>query len=548
MLTTRASAASRTAGEGIRRAGAVAPARSGGDGSSGFVVTFANATEASRSLHAGAPTTAQLITAQLTTTAQLPTERLPTAAPTSTQDDIAAGHSAVAGGSRTVPVSGHPDGAGACRPAPPEVAALPAAAPGSADGKPAAGMPRLAAATGQWSSQRNDRDLRHPPQTVAAGAIGLAAFLLQGVVPPGPTAPGAPAAGSQTSAEPGSPPALGHPDDPVAGLSQGVRNDAPGPDSKAQVPSGGGVPGMPDSTAAATAANNANDTAPAAVAGTGGGQVSGLPLAAAVASAGNSGALALGLRSPAPSAPGGSSAAQGSVSPLPAPTAPPSRAGPQTSPLQFPSVREAPPATAAAQKAPAGAAAQPFGGVAVAPAPAQSAARSGDDDRFGAARPGAGATSVMPAAAASVVAPVSSPQAGTAGAGADAAGLAEQVAHHVVGALGAGQLDVVLRLHPPELGELNVRIQVAGHEVSAWFDSPLPLVQQALSQGMGQLQAGLANAGYNLNAAWVGGDAWTPRGRTAPLAPRPARIPGVAQTQPAHGTVSPVGAGVSLYV
>jgi flagellar hook-length control protein FliK len=156
---------------------------------------------------------------------------------------------------------------------------------------------------------------------------------------------------------------------------------------------------------------------------------------------------------------------------------------------------------------------------------------------------GAGAGGAVPAATTSPsTTPASPPDGG-------AAGLAQQVATGLAGALATGRLDVVLRLHPPELGELNVRVQVTGREVSAWFDAPLPQVQQALGQGMEQLQVGLAAAGYNLNGAWIGGDAWTPRGWTAPPAPRPARAAPDGQVAPSPGAPSSTaGSGVSLYV
>lgn len=129
-------------------------------------------------------------------------------------------------------------------------------------------------------------------------------------------------------------------------------------------------------------------------------------------------------------------------------------------------------------------------------------------------------------------------------------GLLDQVTKHLVGALAAGDLDVTMRLHPPELGGVNVHLQVSGRDIAAWFDSPLPLVQQALAHGIGQLQTDLAGAGYNLNGAWVGGDAWTPRERTAGPAARASRPAAQADAGgPAPvGAAAPRSAGVSVYV
>ena len=518
MLTTRAIAANRTAGEGVRRGDAAAPARSAGD-SGGFLAAFVMASEAAR-----APPTAQPTTA-----------RSPMAEPTTTQEDSADGDAAVDGAPPTAPPPGRRDGAVMRRPVSPDVAGLPAAAPGPTATTPEPGTSRLASVKGQSSSHDSNRDLRHPPQPVAAGAIVAAA---QAVVPAAIMTPGASAAGSRTSAVPGSPGAPADPGDAAARAAQGTRSNAPTGDSALASTGGSAVraPGPTPAAGIAAAANNTNVPAPAAVADIAGAAVAGLAPTTAVVSVDGSGGPALDGRSPAPSAAAGNSGGQVSASRL--------------SPLQFPPLRAAPPATAPAGTVSAGPAVPPLGGVAVGAAPARPAVRSGDDGGFGAALSGAGAGGVgLAATAASVVTPAAPSQPGTAGPDADATGLAEQVAHHLVGALGAGQMEVMLRLHPPELGELNVRLQVAGHEVSAWFDSPLPQVQQVLSQGMGQLQAGLANAGYNLNGAWVGGDAWTPRGRTAPVAARPTRLPGAMRVEAAPGTGSPTaGRGVSLYV
>ncbi|MGH7038604.1 MAG: flagellar hook-length control protein FliK [Stellaceae bacterium] len=129
--------------------------------------------------------------------------------------------------------------------------------------------------------------------------------------------------------------------------------------------------------------------------------------------------------------------------------------------------------------------------------------------------------------------------------------LAGQLSGPIMGAVANGHRDLSLHLHPPELGEVSVRLVVSGRTVSAWFDSPQPQVQQAIGQGIGELRADLAAAGYDLSGAWVGGQAWTPRERGgSPPAPRPVRpaaagapVPEVRGTAPAAA-----GAGVSVYV
>jgi hypothetical protein len=130
-------------------------------------------------------------------------------------------------------------------------------------------------------------------------------------------------------------------------------------------------------------------------------------------------------------------------------------------------------------------------------------------------------------------------------------GLAEQLTHYVIRSVDSGSQEIVLQLHPPELGELTLRVLVRGREVSAWFGSPQIPVQTAITQAIGQLHADLGNAGYDLTGAWVGADASgardrddrslggaQPRGaanRTSAAEPRSAASPSAAP-------------GVSIYV
>ncbi len=85
--------------------------------------------------------------------------------------------------------------------------------------------------------------------------------------------------------------------------------------------------------------------------------------------------------------------------------------------------------------------------------------------------------------------------------------------HRISAQFAAGNCDVVLHLHPAELGDVSVRVTVSGRDVSAWFNSAQPHVEQAIGGSIGHLQSSLASAGYNLSGAWVGGDAWTSDGR-----------------------------------
>ncbi|HEV2188417.1 MAG TPA: flagellar hook-length control protein FliK [Stellaceae bacterium] len=131
-----------------------------------------------------------------------------------------------------------------------------------------------------------------------------------------------------------------------------------------------------------------------------------------------------------------------------------------------------------------------------------------------------------------------------------AATVASQVANHVVRMVSSGSREMEIRLHPPELGEVSVRVVVNGRDVSAWFGSLQPHVQTAIADGIGQLQAGLGNAGYNLNGAWVGADASgarQPAGGPPPLA---ARTP-IAASSLNVGTAAasrPSASGLNIYV
>jgi flagellar hook-length control protein FliK len=129
--------------------------------------------------------------------------------------------------------------------------------------------------------------------------------------------------------------------------------------------------------------------------------------------------------------------------------------------------------------------------------------------------------------------------------------ISDQVAGQLVRMVSSGPQDMVMRLHPPELGDLTVRVAVSGRDVSAWFASPLPHVQSAISTAIGQLQTSLGNAGYNLNGAWVGGgDAGARQQQNAP-APLPSALreaPSAATVRPAPLASQPTIAGLNVYV
>lgn len=125
----------------------------------------------------------------------------------------------------------------------------------------------------------------------------------------------------------------------------------------------------------------------------------------------------------------------------------------------------------------------------------------------------------------------------------------DQVASQVVQLISSGSREMVMRLHPPELGEVTVRVVVNGRDVSAWFGTPQPHVQAAIADGIGQLQTGLGSAGYNLNGAWVGTDASGSRqqaGNSPPAASTP--VAGGSLDAQMTAASRPPASGLNIYV
>ena len=129
--------------------------------------------------------------------------------------------------------------------------------------------------------------------------------------------------------------------------------------------------------------------------------------------------------------------------------------------------------------------------------------------------------------------------------------LPDQLLSSVIGLIQSSGREIVLRLDPPDLGNLTVRVLVSGREVTAWFATPQVQLQQAIGQAIGQLHTDLSNAGYTLSAAWVGADASNPRDRGASL-PLPARerftATGVEPETPPAAKIVSSSSGVSIYV
>jgi flagellar hook-length control protein FliK len=154
-----------------------------------------------------------------------------------------------------------------------------------------------------------------------------------------------------------------------------------------------------------------------------------------------------------------------------------------------------------------------------------------------------GATGELPAAAST---PTAAASPATIMDTSAAATISDQVASHVSQLIASGSREMVMRLHPPELGEVTVRVAVNGRDVSAWFGSPQPQVQTAIADGLGQLQAGLDNAGYNLSGAWVGADASGARQQAGAL-PLSAGAAPVIDTGMSAAS-RPSASGLNIYV
>jgi len=130
--------------------------------------------------------------------------------------------------------------------------------------------------------------------------------------------------------------------------------------------------------------------------------------------------------------------------------------------------------------------------------------------------------------------------------------ITDQVTGHLLRLMSNGTRDMTMRLHPPELGDLTVRVAVSGREVSAWFASPQPQVQSAISAALGQLQTNLGNAGYNLTGAWVGADASGAQ-QQGPRLPEPLPIPASPASPSAvlpavAAAARPAVSGLNIYV
>jgi len=130
--------------------------------------------------------------------------------------------------------------------------------------------------------------------------------------------------------------------------------------------------------------------------------------------------------------------------------------------------------------------------------------------------------------------------------------ITDQITDHLLRLVSNGSREMTMRLHPPELGDLTVHVAVSGRDVSAWFASQQPQVQNAINDALGQLQTNLGNAGYNLTGAWVGADGSGAQrqgtGQPAPPIPASLALPSSALPAAVAAVSRPATSGLNIYV
>jgi len=126
--------------------------------------------------------------------------------------------------------------------------------------------------------------------------------------------------------------------------------------------------------------------------------------------------------------------------------------------------------------------------------------------------------------------------------------LANALGTQILSMVATGRNQVTVHLSPPDLGALTVHVEVQSRDVSAWFASPQPQVQQAVNDALAQLHGSLNGAGLNLSGAWVGADVsggGNGRPAAAPLPTR--RAPAAAARVDAAAGSSNSVEGLSVY-
>ncbi|MGH7716300.1 MAG: flagellar hook-length control protein FliK, partial [Vulcanimicrobiaceae bacterium] len=160
--------------------------------------------------------------------------------------------------------------------------------------------------------------------------------------------------------------------------------------------------------------------------------------------------------------------------------------------------------------------------------------------------PASGSVTAVPLSSTTLA--TSSPAVGVTAADGSNQPLGNALGSQVLAMIAAGRNQVTVHLNPPNLGTLTVHVEVQSHDVSAWFASPQPQVQQAVGDALAQLNGALSGAGLNLVGAWVGADVSGGNGRPAatPLPLRRAAPVATVAAEPVGGGVTPAE-GLSVY-
>jgi flagellar hook-length control protein FliK len=83
---------------------------------------------------------------------------------------------------------------------------------------------------------------------------------------------------------------------------------------------------------------------------------------------------------------------------------------------------------------------------------------------------------------------------------------AEQMANHIEQMVYDRERDAItVRLDPPELGVIELRVQTTGNEVQAWVSAERDVTRQLLQQAQQQLREQLESRGLQLTHFDVGG-------------------------------------------
>lgn len=115
--------------------------------------------------------------------------------------------------------------------------------------------------------------------------------------------------------------------------------------------------------------------------------------------------------------------------------------------------------------------------------------------------------------------------------------MAEQMAQHIERMIYDRERDAItVRLDPPELGVIELRVQASGNEVQAWVSAERDLTRQLLQQAQQQLREQLESRGLQLTHFDIGGQSHSRFAQAQP--PRTPAIQTPTATHPSTATDS----------